>query len=321
MLRARRRRGKIAAMKIDDISAFVAVVRSQSVSAAAEALHLTQSAITRRVQSFETDIGAELLDRSVKPPRPNAMGRLVFEQCAKVLLEVERLRALVQDEQAPSGAFRLGLIQTIVDVVLLDTLQRLNLQFPGLHTEIAGGWGAQLVQRVASGDIDAALVLLPATKVLPEGLVGRILGAMDLVVVAQKGALSKRSYLLRDCDDIGWVLNPDGCGFRAGLQQALRAQGLAFKVNLETQGTDLQLALVARGLGLGLMPRPSFERSAHREQVNIVNVTDFAPELAIWLIQPPMLGALQQALDFFATAVATAFAPRELHLAAAPGGR
>ena len=62
-------------MKIDDISAFVAVVRNQSVSAAADALGLTQSAITRRVQSFEHDLGAELLDRSVKPPRPSPTGR------------------------------------------------------------------------------------------------------------------------------------------------------------------------------------------------------------------------------------------------------
>lgn len=295
-------------MKIDDLSAFVAVVRHQSVSAAAEALGLTQSAITRRVQSFETDLGTELLDRSVKPPRPNAAGRLVFEQCGRVLGEIERLRALVRQDQAPSGLLRLGLIQTIGDVVLLDTLARLNGRFPELHTEIASGWGGQLLAQLERGEIDAALALFPSTKVLPEGLHGRTLGRIELAVVAKKGSMPKRTYRLADCCETGWVLNPDGCGFRAGLERALLDQGLPFKVNLETFGADLQLGLVAGGMGLGLMPLPILERSRHRTMLDVVRVSDFRPLLDIWVIQPALPASLQQAVDFFADAVRRAFA-------------
>ena len=48
---------------------------------------------------------------------------------------------------------------------------------------------------------------------------------MPLKVVAAKGSAGKRSYKLKDCYTRGWVLNPDGCGFRAGLQRALSEQG------------------------------------------------------------------------------------------------
>ena len=303
-------------MKIDDISAFVAVVRNQSISAAADALGLTQSAITRRVQNLEQALGVELLDRSVKPPRPSAMGKQVYEQCARVLLEVERLRDLVQEDHAPTGVFRIGVIQTIGDVVLLDTLQKLNQAFDGLHTEVASGWGAQLVQRVDKGEIDAAVALVPATKVLPDGLRGRTLGRIELVVVAKKDALSRRAYKLRDIFGQGWVLNPDGCGFRAGLARALAEQGLSFKINLETFGTDLQLGLVANGVGLGLMPRPILERSRHRAQLDIVNVTDFKPVLDIWLVQPLQPGPVQHAIDLFAASVEHAFAGAPLKIVA-----
>jgi len=303
-------------MKIDDISAFVAVVRNQSISAAADALGLTQSAITRRVQNLEQALGVELLDRSVKPPKPSAMGKQVYEQCAKVLLEVERLRNLVQEDHAPTGVFRIGVIQTIGDVVLLDTLQKLNQAFDGLHTEVASGWGAQLVQRVDKGEIDAAVALFPATKVLPDGLRSRTLGRIELVVVAKKDALSRRTYKLRDIFGQGWVLNPDGCGFRAGLARALAEQGLSFKINLETFGTDLQLGLVANGVGLGLMPRPILERSRHRAQLDIVNVTDFKPVLDIWLVQPLQPGPVQHAIDLFAESVEQAFAAAPLKIVA-----
>lgn len=303
-------------MKIDDISAFVAVVRNQSVSAAAEALGLTQSAITRRVQNLEQALGVELLDRSVKPPKPSAMGRQVFDQCGKVLQEVDRLRSLTQADHAPTGVFRIGVIQTIGDVVLLDTLQKLNRTFKGLHTEVSSGWGSQLVERVAKAEIDAAVALFPATKVLPEGLTGRALGRIELVVVAKKDAMSRRSYKLRDIFGTGWVLNPDGCGFRAGLARALAEQGLSFKINLETFGTDLQLGLAASGIGLGLMPRPILERSRHRSHLDIVNVTDFKPVLDIWLVQPQQPGPVQHAIDFFADAVQHAFAESPLKIVA-----
>ena len=54
-------------MKLDEIEAFVAVVRSQSLSQAADSLALTQPAVTRRIQNFEEALGVELLDRNTKP--------------------------------------------------------------------------------------------------------------------------------------------------------------------------------------------------------------------------------------------------------------
>jgi DNA-binding transcriptional LysR family regulator len=303
-------------MKMDDISAFVAVVRSQSVSAAADALGLTQSAITRRLQNFEQDLGVDLLDRSVKPPRPNPTGRKVFEQCVRLLLEVERLRDIVQDDQIPTGVFRVGMIQAIGDVVLLDVLQGLKAAFPDLHTEVATGWGTQLVERVANAELDAAVGLFPATKVLPEGLAGRRLGRIELVVVAQKGALPRRSYQLRDIYNRGWVLNPDGCGFRAGLARALEERGLSFQVGLETFGTDLQLGLVAGGAGLGLMPLPILERSRYRDVLDVVAVSDFRPVLDIQLIQPQVARSMQHAIEQVANTVEQAFSSTQAPLGA-----
>jgi len=295
-------------MKIDDIDAFVAVVRCQSISLAAESLQLTQPAITRRIQSFEEALGIDLLDRSTKPPRPNAMGKLVYEQCRAVLREVESLRDLVTHDNLPSGVFRLGVIQSIGDIALLDALRQIKDSFPELNTQVSTGWGSQLVDKVANGELDAATALFPATKVLPDGVSGKTLGRIELIVVAPKGEMTRRSYKLADCHERGWVLNPDGCGFRAGLQRALAGQGLSFKINLETFGADLQLGLVANGLGLGLMPQPQLARSRYRDQLDVVNVTDFKPLLDIWLIQQTRLpSGQQQAVDLFGSAVARTF--------------
>lgn len=291
-------------MKIDDIRAFVAVIRCQSISLAADTLQLTQPAITRRVQNFEEALGAELLDRNTKPLRPTPIGLRVYEQCRAVLREMDVLSELVAQDALPSGALRLGVPQSISDAVLLSSLNALRGIYPELKAQVSTGWGTHLLSRVEHGELDAAVVLFPAGKVFPEGVSSRSLGKMSLVVVAPKGSMSKRNYRLADCYQQGWILNPDGCGFRAGLQRVLASQGLNFQINMETFGTELQLGLVANGQGLGLVPKPLLDNSKYKDELDIVPISDFKPLLDLWLIHSRFLGNLQLPIDYFAELVA-----------------
>ena len=291
-------------MKIDDIDAFVAVIRCQSISHAAESLQLTQPAITRRVQNFEQALGVELFDRNTKPLKPTVMGTQVYQQCRAILREMDALRELVASDTPPSGLLRLGVPQTIGDVVLLDALKHLRAEFPDLRAQVVTGWGSNLIGKIEKGELDAAAALFPAGKIFPENIMGESIGKMELVVVCANQALPKKPCKLADCYEQGWVLNPDGCGFRAGLQRTLSDQGLTLKVNLETFGTELQLGLVADGMGLGLVPRPLLERSAHRDQLAIMPLKDFKPVMDLWLIYPHFLGNLQGPVDAFGKLVA-----------------
>jgi DNA-binding transcriptional LysR family regulator len=189
-------------------------------------------------------------------------------------------------------------------VVLLDALKHLRAEFPDLRAQVVTGWGSHLIGKIEKGELDAAAALFPAGKIFPENIMGESIGKMELVVVCANQALPKKPCKLADCYEQGWVLNPDGCGFRAGLQRTLSDQGLTLKVNLETFGTELQLGLVADGMGLGLVPRPLLERSAHRDQLAIMPLKDFKPVMDLWLIYPRFLGNLQTPVASFGSLVA-----------------
>jgi DNA-binding transcriptional LysR family regulator len=293
-------------MKIDDIDAFVAVVRSQSISQAAKDMGLTQPAITRRVQNLEESLGVELLDRNTKPPKPNTAGKLVYEQCRIVQGGIERLREMVATDAQPAGGLRLGVTQGIGDLVLRGTLEALATYYPELSPRLVTGWGQQLVERVDEGSLDGAAVWLAAHTLLPKNTAGQALGRTRLAVVAPKDEVVKRSYRLAEWHERGWILNPDGCGFRAGLQRALASQGLPLLVRLDTNGRELQLELVARGHGLGLVPLPLLENSAQRDALAIVPLADFKPEIDLCLVYRPTLGRLQAPVDQFGEFVARA---------------
>jgi DNA-binding transcriptional LysR family regulator len=303
-------------MKLDDIEAFVAVVHSQSLSQAAEVLALTQPAVTRRIQNFEEALGVELLDRNTKPLKATPMGRAVYDQCRAIVREVDALRHLVTDGAPLAGVLRLGVAQTVADVAMLKALHALRGAHPELQARVSTGWGNPLLQKVEDGELDAAFVLLPANRVLPEALSGEMLGELKLAVVARKGSLKKRTHTLAECQAYGWVLNPDGCGFRAGLQQTLAAQGHALKLNLETLGTELQLGLVADGVGLGLVPQPLLRTSAHASQLDVVTVSDFKPQIAVWMVRSRAIGKFESALNVLTQSVEQCFKAAQLSRAA-----
>ncbi|CAM2145208.1 HTH-type transcriptional regulator HdfR [Pararobbsia alpina] len=302
-------------MKLDDIDAFVAVVRCQSLSVAAQALSLTQPAITRRVQSFEEALGVELLDRNTKPLKPTPMGRQVYEQCRAIVREVDTLRDLVATDTPPVGRLRLGIEPVISDMALLDGLRDLRDMFPGLQAKVSTDWGAALLERLSRGELDAAALLMPANTQFPETIDAESIDAVELAVVAPKGRLRKRTQTLLDLQPHGWVLNPEGCGFRMVLQRTLAERGASLKVQLETLGTELQLDLVADGVGLGLVARTALAASARANDLDVINVTDFKPSIDIWMVKPRFLGKLQYPVGRFGTAVQQAFKPAAAQVA------
>ena len=217
--------------------------------------------------------------------------------------EVDGLRELVASDSAPSGVLRLGVPQSIGEVVLLEALRRLAGEYPELRAQVSSGWGSHLLARLENAELDAAVVLFPPSKVFPDDLGATALGRMELCVVAARDSDVKARRLL-DCYQHGWVLNPDGCGFRAGLQRALADQGLGLQLNLETFGSELQLGLVAEGRGLGLVPAPALARSRYREQLRVLQLDDFQPLIQLWLVRPRLLGNLESPARLFGDAVA-----------------
>ncbi|GAB7127652.1 LysR family transcriptional regulator [Silvimonas sp. JCM 19000] len=297
-------------MKTEDIKAFVAVVQRQSVSHAADVLHITQPAITRRIQNLEQALGVDLLDRNTKPPRPTPMGRRVFEQCRAVLRELEALKKLAASDAAPAGDLRLGITQVIGDYVLVDALKQLSERFPDVQARLSTNWSSKLIAAVAAGELDAATVLMPNTYAFPEHLAVDNLLALEMVPVGRRSDFDAETrYSLRDLHKRGWILNPEGCGFRSRLQRALASQGLDMQVNLDTFGTELQLGLVAQGIGIGLAPRSLLAASRHHEQLVALQLTDFKLDVNLWLVRLAGLGNLLPPVNQFGAAIAAGFGP------------
>jgi DNA-binding transcriptional LysR family regulator len=290
---------------LENLEALVAVIEAQSITKASARLHITQSAVSRRLQQLEDALGMPLFDRAQRPPSPTAMGLRVYEQSLPILRSVEDLVAMTKEQADPAGVLRLGMAQGVADL-LLDPAAASLEAFPKLGLRLRTDWSGGLTDHVVDGTLDAALVLLPLGALPPASLTGRFIGSLQTVIVQQaRNPRFRRPMRLLHLAKEDWVLNPIGCGYRSALETALGERNGTLHVAIDTYGTDIQLRMVALGRGLGLVPRAALFSSRARDEVSIVDVTDFSLSLSVWLVHRPQPGNLRKTFDAIALGVAS----------------
>ncbi|WP_158915802.1 LysR family transcriptional regulator [Caulobacter sp. S45] len=293
---------------IDNLRALAAVVDSKSVTKAASRLHLTQSAISRRIQQLEEALGGALLDRTQRPPSATALGRRVYEQSLPILRGVDELLTLTHQHAEPTGMLRFGISQAIGDAILVDAVEEFSGHFPALDLRVRAGWGAGLAALVASGEMDAAIIMLPSGDRPAAPLMGWTIATVDVVIVqSRRRPRVGEAVSLADLTGQNWILNPVGCGYRAGLERAMGERG-GLRVAIDTYGTEIQLRMIASGLGLGMAPRSVLRASANRDEISVVDASGFAMQLDLWVVHLRDLGNLKRPIEMMATMVADGFA-------------
>ena len=279
----------------DDLPALVEFARAGSIVGAADRLCRTPSAITRQLQRLEDSLGAELLDRSVKPPRVNALGARVLEQARDLLQRVEALKSLTSSDTEPHGVLRIGLAHPLAVGPLTEPTRALTEKFPQLRLRLLSDGTSTLFSRLLAGDLDVAVVALPVGKSAPPPLLTNIV-ATDRVEIVQ-GAAGKVDASWRSLGEASWVLNPLGCFLRASLTDHLERAGFTPTIAAEIHNVHLQVAYVQSGYGVGLLPASVIARSNSRDTVEILRPPSFDLHMSVAIVRAGQLGALEKAVE------------------------
>ncbi|MER6563981.1 LysR family transcriptional regulator, partial [Streptomyces sp. NPDC001027] len=229
---------------------FVTVCRLGSLSAAAAALHHTQSAVSRQIAGLERELGAPLVERHARGVRPTAAGEVFRRHALATLHEADRAVRAVRE--AGDGAFdrslAIGATPSLAAGVVPDAVRELLRRTGSLRWSLRPGLSSALHDHVIAGDLDIAVVT-DAPPGLPEDprLERRLLGLDDMVVVVPVGhpQAGRGPVHLRTLADETWAEDNDGSAALLHLHAA-RA-GVAVRVDLMAADLPGKLALVATG--------------------------------------------------------------------------
>ncbi|WP_024355033.1 LysR family transcriptional regulator [Brevundimonas naejangsanensis] len=241
-------------MTLEQLRIFVAVAERLHMTRAAEALHLTQSAVSAAVQALETRHGTRLFDRVGRGLALNAAGTAFLPEARAVLARAEAAERLL-DELAglKRGSVRLFASQTIAAYWLPPRMAAFAQSHPGVELHLSIGNTHRVVEAVLAGE--AELGLIEGAEDAPR--LERIrIGADRLIVVAAPDhPLAGREAALRAADlkALDWALREPGSGTRSEFEAALPRGIAAFdlKTALVLPSNEAILTAVAAGGGAG----------------------------------------------------------------------
>jgi DNA-binding transcriptional LysR family regulator len=243
--------GPVSDLTPAELRVLDAVAREGSFSAAANALGLTQSAVSHAVRVIERKIGAVLFDRGRTGARPTPAGERAVLHARGVLrlLDVLHADALAAAGSAVSSSLRVAAFRSAAAHLLPAALSRLTAQHPGVSCDvvIVRDVGPGTAGEVVAGRADLALVNLPHH--LPDAAGTRLVTGTLLtepyVLIHPVGAADPRRLPL-----LNWDENCSGA-----TRRWFAGQDWLPPATIQVADDSVLLSMVAHGMGMAVVPR------------------------------------------------------------------
>lgn len=238
-----------------DLRAFVAVVDLEGFHRAADALNLSQPALSRRIQRLEAAVGAALLERTTRRVALTTVGREFLPLVRRMLDEFDSSLFAMRDVgRQRRGLISLACVPTAAFYFLPSVIARFNEQYPNIRFRILDLSANDGLESVARGEVEFGINLLGASD--PELSFEPLIE--DPFVLA-----CRRDHPLAQRDAVAWsdlegqplVAVSRTSGNRIMLDAVLVRAGVSLSWSYEVTHLSTSLGLVEAGLGISVLPK------------------------------------------------------------------
>lgn len=244
-------------MQTRSLRTLVRVSAVGSFAKAAEQLNMTLSALSMQMKALEAELGVELFDRSVRPPRLTPIGRSVVNEAVGLLQSEDTLFDACRPSGALVGRFRIGFVTTAAVRLLPEFLKNAQRDAPSASFEIETGLSKALQAKVVNGQLDAAIVT--DADGLPPTLSELVLREEPFVFAAHSDLLSDGLPGLMEHHPLLHFMPDTGIGKLIAEEMLLHRRPTGAKT-IVLDNLEAIMECVSAGLGFTLLPSPDVER-------------------------------------------------------------
>ena len=241
-------------LPVDGVQAFVQIAELGSYRRAADALSLTQTALTRRIQKLESFLGLTLLDRTTRTVRLSQVGDEFLPLATRLIADftqgVERLRTT---SRLAVGDVTVATVQSIAFRRMPAVLRKHAGDYPQNRVQILERSGALVTEAVRKGEADFGIHIQqePEADLIEDRLV-----CDPFVLICHRG------HPLADRSEVRWaelsgtdlITLGGASGNRPRVEAQLTAAGLSPRGRFVVESTPTALALVSAGVGAAILP-------------------------------------------------------------------
>lgn len=248
-------------MDISALNAFLAVARYQSFSKASEVLHLSQSAVSKRIAALEYELGTQLFNRVSRQISLTEAGKQLLPKADELVQQAEELHRYASTlNDDISGTLSIAIAHHIGLHRLPPILRHFNQEYPQVHLDLRFEDSDQGFYAVEQGDIEFALITLPNTT--PKQLHREVVWQDELnIVVGNEHELAKQGFVrVQDLEKYPAVLSSSDSETYKIIRRLFDKAGCDLKVQMQTNNLETLKMLSAAGLGWSLLPITMLDR-------------------------------------------------------------
>ncbi len=272
-------------MELHQLRYFVAAAEAGSFTRAADRCRVSQPTLSQQLQRLESSLGQALFDRLGRGVALTPAGAALLPRARRILAEADDAREhLAGEVERGVGTLRLGAIPTIAPYVLPAVVARLRRRFPRAGVEVREDLTEALADRLAAGELDAAIVSTPIDH---DGVRVRVLGSEPMLVVAPASSdLGEAGRItLADLRDRPRVALHEMHCLGQQISGFCSAKNLGASIACSTAQLATLLEFVRLGLGVSIVPEMAAVGDRGRER-RYVRINRGGPRREIALARP-----------------------------------
>ena len=260
-------------MEIGQVEAFLAVGTFGGFRRAADALRVTQPAISARIKALEDSLGVSLFDRNQSGFALSAAGRAFRPHAEQLLRAVADARQAVHDlRPASGGALQLAAALSICTYLLPDVLKNFQAAHPKTMITVRSGHSKEILEMVLAGEAEIGLA---RSLNHPEVETLSLRDDPLLLVAAPHSPLARaRRATLNDIASQPLIFFDRGSSDWTLTHGLFRRAGLVPNVVLEVETIETAKRMVERGMGLAFLPHLAVAPELRRRRLISVTLTD-----------------------------------------------
>jgi len=296
------------AITVTQLTAFLAVVRGGSVTAAADELIVTQPSVSAAIAALSRELGSELFERAGRGIRPTDAGIAFAPYAEDVMGLLEQGRRSAREAAAVAASkLKIAAVTTAAESFVPPLMRAFGQEHPGLELALDVGNRQRVLERVLAHAADVAITGRPPAD---DRLIAMPIMDNQIVCITSPedelvGRGPVRASVLADR---AWLLREQGSGTRALVEQYLADRDLSpVTLTLGSNGAIKQAARV--GLGISLLSRAAVQAELAAGLIGEVLLEDSPPPRP-WFVLHSGVGPVRAPVAAFVSFVRTAVAER-----------
>lgn len=276
-------------MDLHHLQSFVAAAETQSYTRAAQALGLTQAAVSQHIAALEKEVGTALFHRSGRNMLPTDAGHRLYQRACRILELVDEARGDAENPRPSiSGLLRIASCTVPPETILPDMLARFRRDYPAVRESVTVSDSETAVRAVESGTADLGIVVEA-----PEGsrLRAKPVAFLDMILVVPPGhRFANRVVRPGEFRSEPFLMREPGSGCRRWTERALRNLGVEsgdLTIAMEMNSADMIRTGVEQGFGIAFLPHPVVAQAIAEGRVAPADVPGINVHLPLYLVTDP----------------------------------